>query len=369
MDQIEIMDRKEKIKSKRTLWKNTLTLALIISISLFLGFKPLFELTPSGISKEILVAGIGALFVTLITLILLERQAETQKDLLRQQQEAQEKQRQSEHLYTRKIDQYTASIEQLREILGNGEVSIEDLDRGRFALFNLQLFGHIEACEYYQKILEKMLEFHSGDLDSEDESKELSNAEKSTLFELLCDFSNACRKDLRLELIPRKQTEALIDIEEEIEEKRSSVRRQALSGGLAEFAKMHELSDQVQKDLAKLLGVLRARLEITEKCTRSEISLGVSNSISGRKKIAFLRPNKFQLVVSSVLLNFKDEAQASELLEELARDQIEAKLWTKKSRSKPQLQMKLDWVDLANDKVHGKIVKFLQFSKQYSHGI
>ena len=363
------MDKEENTKSRITLWKHTLTLSLIISILVFLGFRPLFELTPSGISKEILVAGIGALFVTLITLILLERQAETQKDLLRQQQEAQEKQRQSEHLYIRKIDQYTASIEQLREILGNGQVSIEDLDRGRFALVNLQLFGHIEACEHYQEILEKMLEFHSSDRDGDYESRELSDDEKSTLFELLCDFSNACRKDLHLDLIPRKQTEALISIEEEIEEKRSLGRRQALSGGLSEFTETHELSDQVKEDLAKLLEVLRVRLEITLKYTRSEISIGISNSASRRKNLAYLRPNKFQLVIISGFLDFKDEAHTSELLEELVRDQIEAKLYTKKSRNKPQLQMKLDWHDIANDEVHEKVFKFLQLSKHYAHGL
>ncbi len=67
-------------KQRRITLLVNVTILSAVSIVLFIGFKPLFEATPEGVAREILVAGLGALFVTLITLILLDRQNEAQKE-------------------------------------------------------------------------------------------------------------------------------------------------------------------------------------------------------------------------------------------------------------------------------------------------
>lgn len=357
------MDKAENTKSRLTLWKHTLTLSLIISILVFLGFRPLFELTPSGISKEILVAGIGALFVTLITLILLERQAETQKDLLRQQYEAQEKQKQSEYLYTRKIDQYNQAMQKLHMILGNGAVSIQDLDEGQFALSNLQLFGNVDACKSYQRVVEKMVEIHTDEQDSGDNSRHLDEGEKKDLFNLICAFTNACRIDMGLEEIPYQETMNLLRIEEQIEEKKLAA-RQPLQGGLAEFAKSHKLSEEKESSLKRLIDVLKSEVGVVEKYTRSEISIAVQISATKTKNIAYLKPQKERLRIAvpwpETLVC--DTKQREDYFERLRKNSIEVESTMRKG--KPSYPMGVSWNQMKEVDWHILLVEAMEVCKK-----
>jgi hypothetical protein len=357
------MTNKQSIRPGWTLWRHTLTLSLFVSVLVFLGFRPLFELTPTGISKEILVAGIGALFVTLITLILLERQAETQRDLLRQQQEAQEKQKQSEHLYTRKIDQYNESIRQLHRILGNGVISIQDLDDGQFALSNLQLFGDVDACRCYQEVVEKMLQLHPGDQDSGEESKQLDGDEKRELYISICEFTNACRKDMGLEEIPSQQTRSLIGIDEQIEEKRLTA-RQPLMGGFAEFAQLRRLSDENKSRLKNFVHVLNKELSVTEKYTRSQISLAEKVSATKTRNIAYLTPQNERLKISVLWPNeFVDDAEKRErLFERLNKDSIEVEATIRKG--KPSYPIFVSWDRMKDEDWHRLLIEAMRLCKQ-----
>ncbi|MBL6808973.1 MAG: hypothetical protein ISQ57_00340, partial [Litoricola sp.] len=93
--------------------KNPLVLAASTAAIVFIGFKPLFDLAPDGISKEVLVAGIGALFVTIVTLVLLKNQTENQTKLLQEQSRQIENQKKSEQLRGKKLETYFNALNNL----------------------------------------------------------------------------------------------------------------------------------------------------------------------------------------------------------------------------------------------------------------
>ena len=66
-----------------------LVLIFILALAIYLGFEPLFQLAPSGISREVLVAALGAIFVLFTTVVVLRAQTEMQNQLMREQNELQ----------------------------------------------------------------------------------------------------------------------------------------------------------------------------------------------------------------------------------------------------------------------------------------
>ena len=114
-----------KWKIGQLLSKNSIILLIALAVIVFVGFKPLFEYAPEGISKELLVAGFGAIFVTLISLFLLEQQASQAKENL---------------LREKKLEEYFAAVKLVRDGVADNILSQDELNNIKFGiLFSLIL--------------------------------------------------------------------------------------------------------------------------------------------------------------------------------------------------------------------------------------
>ena len=270
-------------KTKEPFWKSSLALSALSAAIVFFGFKPLFDLTPDGISKEVLVAGIGALFVTFVTLVLLKRQTETQ-----------ERQKQSETLYAKKIDIYFDAMKKLEDIVSKERLSKKDMNELSFSAFNLQIVGNAKAFEIYYEAIKDLRsagedKFEtSPKTESELDEVELDEDSMSNLFERIHSFSNACRLDLKLEELSQRVASQALGTASA-----SSQVRKELDGGFDEFSKLRGVESNVrQEQLAHLIQSLTKGVDLVEKYARTQISL-VRNITNGkRKNLAYIGVQK-----------------------------------------------------------------------------
>ena len=271
-------------KTKEPFWKSSLALSALSAAIVFFGFKPLFDLTPDGISKEVLVAGIGALFVTFVTLVLLKRQTETQ-----------ERQKQSETLYAKKIDIYFDAMKKLEEIVSNERLSKKHMNELSFSAFNLQIVGNAKAFEIYYEAIKDLRVAGEGKFETSlkpesetDFEVELDDDSMLNLFERIHAFSNACRLDLKLEELSQSVASEALGASPV-----SSQVRKELEGGFDEFSKLRGVESKVrQQQLTQFIQSLTDGVELVAKYARTQISLGRNMANGKRKNLAYIGVQK-----------------------------------------------------------------------------
>ena len=69
-----------KINQTRKKGTQAVALLLIIGISVYIGFTPLFELVNGGVAGAVIGASFGAIFVIILTMYLLNKQTEIEQE-------------------------------------------------------------------------------------------------------------------------------------------------------------------------------------------------------------------------------------------------------------------------------------------------
>ena len=290
--------------------KNPLVLAASTAGIVFIGFKPLFDLAPDGISKEVLVAGIGALFVTIVTLVLLKNQTENQTKLLQEQSRQIENQKKSEQLRGKKLETYFNALNNLNEIVINQQLSDEDINKLRFAVLEVQLVCKPEVYDEYNKILQSLVDYYKASK-SDESAVEIDDSAMEAVLHLAHQFSNACRDDMDLEKIKAE----------------GSALKNSISAGSArkevDPSAWYKCcpSEKSQQLLKGFLNNLEAGTDLKAKFTKTQISLGaVSESSGKRRAVAYVqRPQKKELKIAfaaSPLIQEKDATEWANRLEE-----------------------------------------------------
>ena len=297
---------------------NLIVLATLTGL-IFVGFKPLFEWAPIGISREILVAGIGALFVTLVTLILLDRQSETQRDLLAQQSkdqaEQQEKQKKNEMLYRSRITSYTHTVEQIKNMIKDNQLTLSNMNELPYALFNIQMLESDDSrtTESFTEVVKILNEIYKDSNDEED--VELETDDKHRLIQAMAQFSNDCRTDLNLTRLHMERVDEIVTVlNRSSETTAKKPQRQALVGGVPEWGKIKKLTNEQNVGLDKFLDALKTKFKIEAKATEHVIAL--STELGKRKlNVLYIKKRSSYLRAEFVALesyDFMDEL-ASEL--------------------------------------------------------
>ena len=158
----------------------------IIGISVYLGFSPLYEKIQGGVAGAVIGASFGAIFVVILTNYLLTKQTEVEQESKR-----------SERVFEEKVSLYKqillATEQMLEDGIIKGSVEMKSLP---FLMLRLQMLGNDEAIMSYQKIYHEINNIFIAEPDNDE--VEVTESSSLKILELLGDFSNVCRLDLKV---------------------------------------------------------------------------------------------------------------------------------------------------------------------------
>ena len=173
----------------------------IIGISVYLGFSPLYEKIQGGVAGAVIGASFGAIFVVILTNYLLTKQTEVEQESKR-----------SERVFEEKVSLYKqillATEQMLEDGIIKGSVEMKSLP---FLMLRLQMLGNDEAIMSYQKIYHEINNIFVAEPDNDE--VEVTESSSFKILELLGDFCNVCRLDLKVsnEKIDTKLFEMISD--------------------------------------------------------------------------------------------------------------------------------------------------------------
>ena len=166
---------------------NKAVLAIIlIGISVFLGFEPLYEKVEGGVAGAVIGASFGAIFVVILTNYLLTKQTEVEQESTR-----------SERVFEEKVNLYKEILTATELMLEDGYIKgSEEMKRIPFLMLRLQMLGNDEAIKSYQNIYHQINNIFIAEPGNDE--VEVSEESFLRLFQLLGDFCNVCRLDLKV---------------------------------------------------------------------------------------------------------------------------------------------------------------------------
>ena len=166
---------------------NKAVLAIIlIGISVFLGFTPLYEKVQGGVAGAVIGASFGAIFVVILTNYLLSKQTEVEQESKR-----------SERVFDEKVNLYKQILNATERMLEDGRIKgSEEMKTLPFLMLKLQMLGNDEVIKSYQNIYNEINEIFIAEPGNDE--VEVSEESFLKLFQLLGDFCNVCRLDLKV---------------------------------------------------------------------------------------------------------------------------------------------------------------------------
>jgi len=166
----------------------TLFALVIIAFAVSIGFTPLFELIGDGIAARIIGSSFGAIFVIILTMFLLNKQTEIDQES-----------KKSERVFDEKVKIYQKILDICRDMLMDGKLTQEEINRLPFPLIRLQMLADDQVIEAFQEVFNKLNKIYN---DVDDEIVEILDDDKNEIYESLSKFSNECRKDLEISNVP-----------------------------------------------------------------------------------------------------------------------------------------------------------------------
>ncbi len=171
-----------KLKQTQRQGFRTLIAIGIIGVAVYLGFTPLFELVPDGVPKAVISSSFGAIFVIVLTMYLLNKQTEIEQES-----------KKSERVFDEKVKLYQSILEITKEMLADGKLSKDEINKLPFPVMRLQMLGGEKTIETYTEIYSKLNDiYQNSDLDD----VQISEDEKDDIYELLMVFAGQCRSDI-----------------------------------------------------------------------------------------------------------------------------------------------------------------------------
>jgi len=169
-------------ETRKQSWLLLLAL-VIIAFAVSIGFSPLFELIDGGIAARILGSSFGAIFVIVLTMFLLNKQTEIEQES-----------KKSERVFDEKVKIYQIILDICRDMLMDGKLTQEEINRLPFPLIKLQMLADENVISSFQEVFKKINEVYS----IEGEVITIEDEDKNKIYELLSKFSNECRIDLEI---------------------------------------------------------------------------------------------------------------------------------------------------------------------------
>ena len=170
------------LKETRKKGGRTLLSIVIIAVAVYIGFEPLIANVPDGVAKSVISSSFGAIFVIILTMYLLNKQTEIEQES-----------KKSERVFDEKVRLFREIMDITRDMLIDGKISREEVNRLPFPLIRLQMLAKDETIKSFSLVNQKLNEIYA-----EDELEEvlISEEAKNELFKALSSFASQCRLDL-----------------------------------------------------------------------------------------------------------------------------------------------------------------------------
>ena len=163
--------------------RQTLLALLLVAFAVSIGFAPLFELLEDGIAARVIGSSFGAIFVIILTMFLLNKQTEIEQES-----------KKSERVFDEKVKIYQKILDITGDMLLDGELTQEEMNRLPFPLIRLQMLGGDEVIESFQRVFDKLNSIYS----EEGDVVVIQDDDKSEIYRLISNFSGECRLDLEI---------------------------------------------------------------------------------------------------------------------------------------------------------------------------
>ena len=161
--------------------RNLISIA-VIAIAVYIGFEPLISNVPDGVAKSVISSSFGAIFVIILTMYLLNKQTEIEQES-----------KKSERVFDEKVRLFREIMDITRDMLLDGKISKEEVNKLPFPLIRLQMLANDETIKSFSIVNQRLNEIYAGD-DKEDVL--IPEEEKNDLFKALSEFASQCRLDL-----------------------------------------------------------------------------------------------------------------------------------------------------------------------------
>ena len=173
-----------KLNKTKQQGKRTLIAISIIAVAVYIGFEPLFEFVPSGVAQSVVGASFGAIFVIILTMYLLNKQTEIEQESKR-----------GERVFDEKVQLYQSMLDIVGDMLMDGKISKEEVNKLPFPLIRLSMLGRDETIEAFKDVNKELNSIYSS---SDDDVVVLGEDQKQDVYQLLAKFASKCRLDLEI---------------------------------------------------------------------------------------------------------------------------------------------------------------------------
>ena len=173
-----------KLKETQQQGTRTLIAISVIAVAVYIGFEPLIKFVPDGVAKSVISASFGAIFVIILTMYLLNKQTEIEQES-----------KKSERVFDEKVKLYQKILDIVRDMMMDGKISKEEINRLPFPLIRLGMLGKDETIESFKAVNNALNNIYSK---VDDDEVILSDEDKQQVYELLAKFASKCRSDLEI---------------------------------------------------------------------------------------------------------------------------------------------------------------------------
>ena len=159
---------------------------VVIGISVYLGFTPLYEKVQGGVAGAVIGASFGAIFVVILTNYLLTKQTEVEQESKR-----------GEKVFEEKVELYKEILKNTEEMIEDETISKSDeIMKLPFLMLKLQMLGNDDAINSYEQIYTKIIDIFNNE--PENDEVKLDEDAQTEIHSLLSEFCNVCRVDLNV---------------------------------------------------------------------------------------------------------------------------------------------------------------------------
>ena len=159
---------------------------VVIGISVYLGFTPLYEKVEGGVAGAVIGASFGAIFVVILTNYLLTKQTEVEQESKR-----------GEKVFEEKVELYKEILKNTEEMIEDETISKSDeMKKLPFLMLKLQMLGNDDAINSYEQIYTKIIDIFNNE--PENDEVRLDEDAQTEIHSFLSEFCNVCRVDLKV---------------------------------------------------------------------------------------------------------------------------------------------------------------------------
>ncbi len=161
--------------------RNLISIA-VIAIAVYIGFEPLISNVPDGVAKSVISSSFGAIFVIILTMYLLNKQTEIEQES-----------KKSERVFDEKVRLFREIMDITRDMLLDGKISKEEVNKLPFPLIRLQMLANDETIKSFSIVNQRLNKIYA---ENDKEDVLIPEEEKNDLFKALSEFASQCRVDL-----------------------------------------------------------------------------------------------------------------------------------------------------------------------------